>query len=87
VSSLEDLGIRKAVEGPSVSLYVRGNCVAAVGGTQGSTGIMTEQGLAYLIWRDGVALLAAKGIEIPASSEQVDEIRQFTEDLKSALTA
>ena len=87
MSSLEDLGIRKAVEGPSVSLYVRGNCVAAVGGTQGSTGIMTEQGLAYLIWRDGVALLAAKGIEIPASSEQVDEIRQFTEDLKSALTA
>ena len=56
VSRLEDCGIRKMVEGPAVSLYVRGNCVAAVGGTQGSTGLMTDHGLAYLVWRDGVAL-------------------------------
>jgi hypothetical protein len=87
VSRLEDLGIRKMVEGPSVSLYVRGNCVAAVGGTQGSTGLMTDQGLAYLVWRDGVALLASKGVETPATAQQVEEIRQFTEDLKSTLTA
>ena len=87
MSRLEDLGIKKMVEGPSVSLYVRGNCVAAVGGTQGSTGIMTEQGLAYLVWRDGVAVLSGKGVEIPATPEQIAEIRQFAEDLKSALTA
>ena len=86
MSRLEDLGIRRIVEGPAVSLYVRGNCIAAVGGTQGSTGVMTESGLAYLVWRDGKALLSAKGTEVPATPEQVEEIRQFTEDLKSALS-
>ena len=74
------------VEGPAVSLYVRGNCLAAVGGTQGSTGFMTESGLCYLVWRDGAALLVSKGGESPATPEQVEEIRKFTEDLKSALS-
>ncbi len=87
MSLLEDLGIRKMVEGPSVSLYVRGNCVAAVGGTQGSTGFMTDRGLAYLVWREGIALLASHGNEVAATPDQVEEIRKFTEDLKSALTA
>ncbi len=85
----EDLGIRKVVEGPVVSLYVRGNCVAAVGGvpavSQGATGMMTEQGLAYLVWRDGLPMLASKGAEVRATPEQVEEIRKFTEDLKTAL--
>jgi len=85
VSRLEDLGIRKVVEGPAVSLYVRGDCVAAVAGTQGSTGLMTERGLAYLVWKDGAALLSSKGGTVPATPEQVDEIRRFTEDLKDAL--
>jgi hypothetical protein len=40
-----------------------------------------------LVWREGVAVLAGKGIETPATPEQIAEIRQFTEDLKSALTA
>jgi hypothetical protein len=86
VSRLDDLGIRKMVEGPIVSLYVRGNCVAAVGGTQGSTGLMTDSGLAYLVWRDGVALLSSKGSEVPATPQQVEEIQEFTQDLKSALS-
>ena len=91
VGQLEALGIRRAVEGPAVSLYVRDQCVAAVGvaaagGTQGATGLMTEQGLAFLVWRDGAPLLAAKGVEIAATPEQVETIRQFTEDLKTALS-
>ena len=77
------------VEGPAVSIYVRDNCVAAVGGThgnnQGSTGMMTEQGLAYLVWRDGLPYLAAKGGETPATPEQLETIRKFSADLKSAL--
>ncbi len=77
------------VEGPAVSIYLRDNCVAAVGGTnsinQGSTGMMTEQGLAYLVWRDGVPYLVAKGGEIPATPEQVETIGKFSADLKSAL--
>jgi hypothetical protein len=90
VSRLQDLNIRLMVEGPAVSIYVRDNCIAAVGGTQGnnqgSTGMMTEQGLAYLLWRDGRPYLAAKGGETPATPEQVEAIRQFSEDLKAALS-
>ena len=86
MSRLEDLNIRLVVEGPAVSIYMRDNCVAAVGGTQGSTGIMTEQGLAYLVWREGRPFLAAKGSETPATPEQVEAIRKFSEDLNTALS-
>jgi hypothetical protein len=90
VSRLEDLNIRLTVEGPVVSIYVRDNCIAAVGSTpgsnQGSTGMMTEQGLAYLVWRDGQPFLAAKGSETPATSEQVETMRKFSEDLNTALS-
>jgi hypothetical protein len=86
VSRLEDLNIRLMVEGPAVSIYVRDNCIAAVGGTQGSTGMMTEQGLAYLVWRDGRPFLTAKGGETPATPEQVEAIRKFSEDLNTALS-
>jgi hypothetical protein len=89
VSRLDDLNIRLMVEGPAVSIYVRDNCIAAVGGAnvinQGSTGMMTEQGLAYLVWRDGLPYLAAKGGETPATPEQVEIIGKFSADLKSAL--
>jgi hypothetical protein len=75
------------VEGPAVSIYVRGDCIAAVGGgSQGSTGILTSQGLAYLIWRDGQPFLASKGVETLATPEQVEDIRKFSEDLKTALS-
>ena len=80
------------VEGPAVSIYARGDCMAAVGGprgdagiNQGSTGMMTDQGLAYLVWRDGRPHLAAKGGETPATPEQVETIRRFSEDLNTAL--
>ena len=101
MSRLEDLNIRLMVEGPAVSIYVRDNCMAAVGGSsginqginqgpnqgtnQGSTGMMTEQGLAYLVWRDGRPYLAAKGGETLATPEQVETIRKFSQDLNDAL--
>ncbi len=47
--------------------------------------MMTEQGLAYLVWRDGQPFLAAKGSETPATPEQVEAIRRFSQDLNSAL--
>jgi hypothetical protein len=89
VSRLEDLNIRLMVEGPAVSIYVRGDCIAAVdrtqGSNQGSTGMMTDQGLAYLVWRNGRPYLAAKGGETPATQEQVETIRRFSQDLSNAL--
>jgi hypothetical protein len=90
VSRLEELNIRLMAEGPAVSIYTRDDCIAAVGGTprtnQGSTGMMTEQGLAYLVWRDGQPYLAARGGETPATPEQVAAIRKFSEDLNIALS-
>ena len=93
MSRLEDLNIRRMVEGPAVTVYVRDNCIAAVGNAgggaqgQGSTGMMTDQGLAYLVWRDGQAYLSGKGGEIPATAEQIDAIQKFSEDLKDALSS
>jgi hypothetical protein len=86
VSRLEDFGIRLMAEGPAGSIYLRGECIALARGTQGSTGMMTEHGLAFLVWRDGRAMLVAKGVEVPATEEQVEAVRKFSEDLKSALS-
>uniref|UniRef100_Q01RU3 Uncharacterized protein n=1 Tax=Solibacter usitatus (strain Ellin6076) TaxID=234267 RepID=Q01RU3_SOLUE len=86
MSLLEDLGISLISEGAAVRIYARENCIAAVGQGQGSTGLMTEQGLAYLVWRDGQAFLAAKGTETPATPEQVEAIQKFSRDLSTALS-
>ena len=109
MSRLDDFDISLVSESPAVSVYARGNCIAAVGavpgaavgtvrgtapeagsgtnsGTnQGATGLMTEQGLAYLVWRDGLPFLAAKGSETPATPEEVETIRNFSRDLSNAL--
>ena len=72
-------------------LIGRDACIALVErttsgfGSIGSSGLMTESGLAYLIWREGQARLVGKGGENAASAEQVDAIRRFSQDLKAAL--
>ena len=55
-------------------------------GSIGSTGVWTERGLAYLVWREGEAFLAGKGFELRATEEQVAAVRQFSEDLKRLVT-
>jgi hypothetical protein len=50
-----------------------------------SSGMMTENGMAYLIWREGEPRLVSKGSEIPASAEEVAAIRSFAEDLKAVI--
>ena len=85
--NLEALNIQCMVEGPAFSIYVREQCIGVVAGkNQSSTGLMTEQGLAYLIWREGQPYLAAKGAETPATPEQVETIRKFSLDLSTALS-
>ena len=81
--------IQLVAETESHYLFVRDNCIALVErreNTIGSTGMMTEQGLAYLVRRDGQAFLKSKSVEIPADEEQVAAIRQFSQDLANALT-
>jgi hypothetical protein len=73
-------------------MFGRANVMALVertstgAGSIGGTGILIERGLAYLVWRDGHAVLAGKGFEEPATDEQIAAVRAFSGDLKSALT-
>lgn len=69
------------------TFYTRENCAAiGHGASLGSSGIMTDAGLAYLTWREGRAYLAAHGgAESLAAPEHVESLRRFSEDLKAAL--
>lgn len=89
---LSQLNIQLLSEAKSHYLFARDACLALVErsgtddcGSIGSTGIMTANGLAYLVWRDGRAWLTGKGGESLAGAEQVEAIRRFSEDLKRAL--
>ena len=72
-------------------MFVRGNCMALAQSAEerftslGSSGMITANGLAYLVWRGERPLLVAKQGELPAEAEQVEQIRKFSGDLKSAL--
>ena len=84
---LEKLNIQVLAVTKAYSLVGRDNLVALLAhtGSVGSTGVMTGNGLAYLVWREGRAMLAAKSHETPADEAQVQAIRKFSEDLKLAL--
>ena len=88
---IQACGILPAAQARDYCMFVRGNCVALVqcAGERftsiGSSGMMTEKGLAYLVWRDGEAWLASHGGETAAGAEQVENVRRFSEDLKAAL--
>jgi hypothetical protein len=89
---LASLNIQLMAEAKEYCIFARETCVAVVQraeggfGSVGSTGLLTEKGLAYLVWREGRPLLAAHGSEVPADAAQVEQIRKFSEDLKSALS-
>ena len=89
---LQALEIQMAAQAKEYGMFVRGTCVALVRfgepgfASIGSSGIMTENGLACLVWRDGQPILAAHGAaETAAGPDQVQAIRKFSEDLKTAL--
>jgi len=85
-------GIEVIAETKEYRIYARENCVAMVHFTQsgdaaiGSSGMMTEGGVAYLMWRESGPVLVGKGVEIPASAEQVETLRAFSGDLKKHLS-
>ena len=80
-------------EAKEFSILGRESCFALVNRAEagetgiGSSGMMTENGPAYLVWRDGQAYLVGKGSETAADSAQVAAIRSFSDDLKKALEA
>jgi hypothetical protein len=83
---LARLNIEQIAVAKDYVLYGRGSCVAMVhGASLGSSGYMTEIGLAYLFWRESNPFLVSKGREVPAEPEQVEAIQAFSKDLKEAL--
>ena len=87
---LDSSGIQLVSETRSHGIFARDNLIALVErtpegyGSIGSTGVLTERGLGYLVWRDGQAFLAGKGFAQPATEAQVAAVRRFSEDLKAS---
>ncbi len=54
-------------------------------GNIGAPGLVTEQGFAALVWREGRAFFVGKGFEQAASDQQVQALRTFANDLESAI--
>ena len=83
--------IQMAAQAKDFSMFVRGNCVALVQSADGrftsigSSGMLTENGLAYLVWIEGRAMLSSHGNQVAADDEQVEAIRRFSSTLKAAL--
>ena len=88
---LAGFNIQILAEAKKHFLFARETCIALVERTEaglgsiGSTGVMTETGLAYLVWRGDRAILVGKSGEQPADAQQVEAIRRFSNDLKSGL--
>jgi hypothetical protein len=90
LARLRSLNIQVSSEGAEYCVFARDHCVAIAQVregcvTVGSSGLMTEYGLSYLLWREGQPVLASHGgQETPAAPEQVEAVRQFSADLKQA---
>jgi hypothetical protein len=54
-------------------------------GNVGTAGLLTEKGLAPLVWRGEESWFVARGFEQRASAEQVKALRAFQRDLEAAL--
>ena len=88
---LEKLNIQWTINEKGFALFHRGDLAVMSSWsngrfTPGSTGLMTGNGLSYLMWRDGKPVLTAHGgKETPATAEQLENIQRFSTDLKRAL--
>jgi len=54
-------------------------------GKSGAPGLLTENGIAQLLWRNQIAYFVAKGFERQATPEEVDQLRHFSRDLNKSL--
>jgi hypothetical protein len=55
-------------------------------GRIGSAGLLSEKGIAPLVWREGAGFFVVKGFEQPATAEQINQLRSFQSDLEAALS-
>ncbi len=55
-------------------------------GQSGVPGLLTEGAIAQLVWKQEGPRFVAKGLDLPATPDQVESLRRFSADLKKALT-
>lgn len=83
--------IELVTEAREYTLVARENCFAMLHLGErtapgiGSAGMITDHGLAYLVWCQGEPRLVGKGSNVEAGPQQVEAIRRFAEDLKEAV--
>jgi len=91
LARLAQSGIQLVAEIKEYAIFARGNCMAMAKLTAsgpagvGSTGLVTDRGLAYLVERGGQAFLSGKAGEVPASAQEVEALRTFSQDLIAGL--
>ena len=88
---LAALDIRLMAEAKAYLIFTRGNCLALVQRDpagfrrMGSAGMMTESGLAYLVWREGRRCVGSQGQRDRSGCRAGRQLRKFSGDLKAAL--
>ncbi len=90
---LKSFHIQTMTEGMYFSVFFRDGCLAMVPLSDdgmgyagiGSSGLSTDDGLMYLVWREQRPMLVGNSVERPALPEQVELILHFSADLKAAL--
>jgi hypothetical protein len=90
---LKSFDIQTMTEGMYFSVFFREGCLAMVPllddqsgyAGLGSTGLSTDDGLLYLVYRENVPMLVGHTVERTALPEQVATILRFSADLKAAL--
>ena len=55
-------------------------------GRIGAAGLLSDKGMAPLLWKDGCPFFVAKGFERAASESDIERLRLFQRDLESALS-
>ena len=54
-------------------------------GKVGTAGLMTSHGIAFLMKKEDGYAFVAKGVESPATPDEVEQLRRFQRDLDAAL--
>ncbi len=73
-------------------VFERGGFVALVErretgfGNLGAPGILTERGMAHLVWRGESGHFVTRGWERPAEAEEIAALRVFAEDLRKSFS-
>ena len=55
-------------------------------GRIGSAGLLSDKGMAALVWKNGSAFFIAKGFQQPATESDIEQLRLFQRDLEAALS-